>query len=74
MPGCDVKVGRLKLKSLRTASSALYIRDLAVLVYGKDMLSNQGPTKMWNQSHNYVHNSKLGAIFGEYILFKEKLV
>lgn len=70
-PCCDVNVQRLKLKSLRTASSALYIGDLAVLIYGKDMLSNSSLTGRQSGAHKDVDskpqldNSKLDVIFGE---------
>lgn len=79
MPGFDVKVPRLKLKSLRTASAAMYIGDLAVLVYGKDTLSNSSLTGRQSGAHKDVEskpqldNTKLDAIFGECISFKAKL-
>ncbi|KAL2103498.1 hypothetical protein ACEWY4_000366 [Coilia grayii] len=67
-PGCDVKVPRLKLNYLRTASSALYIGDLAVLIYGKDTLSNSSLTGKQSGTHKDVEskqpldNTKLDAI------------
>ncbi|KAL2083575.1 hypothetical protein ACEWY4_021348 [Coilia grayii] len=67
-PGCDVKVPRLKLKYLRTASSALYIGDLAVLIYGKDTLSNSSLTGKQSGAHKDVEskqpldNTQLDAI------------
>ncbi|XP_076154602.1 uncharacterized protein LOC143138067 isoform X2 [Alosa pseudoharengus] len=68
-PGSDVKVPRLKLKSLRTASSTLYIGDLAVLIYGKDTLSNSSVTGRKSRTHKNVKSKpqldkiKLDAIF-----------
>ncbi|KAL2093627.1 hypothetical protein ACEWY4_010939 [Coilia grayii] len=70
MRGCDVKVPRLKLKYLRTASSALYIGDLAVLIYGKDTLSNSSLTGKQSGAHKDVEskqpldNTQLDAILG----------
>ncbi|KAI2645592.1 Dihydroxy-acid dehydratase [Labeo rohita] len=40
MPGCDVKVPKRKLNSLRTTNPSVYIGDLAVLVYGRETLSH----------------------------------
>ncbi|KAL2086694.1 hypothetical protein ACEWY4_017753 [Coilia grayii] len=68
MRGCDVKVPRQKLNYLRTASSALYIGDPAVLIYGKDTLSNSSLTGKQSGSHKDVEskqpldNTKLDAI------------
>ncbi|MEQ2300729.1 hypothetical protein AMECASPLE_028851 [Ameca splendens] len=44
VPDYDVKVQRRKLKSLLTKSSALYIGDLAVLVYGRETLPDSSLT------------------------------
>ncbi|KAG5262476.1 hypothetical protein AALO_G00275530 [Alosa alosa] len=68
-PGSDVKVPRLKLKSLRTASSTLYIGDLAVLIYGKNTLANSSLTGRKFRAHKDVKSKpqldqiKLDAIF-----------
>lgn len=78
-PGCDVKVPRLKLKSLRTTSSALYIGDLAVLIYGKDTLSSSSLTGRQSGAHKDVEskpqldNTKLDAIFGKCVSFQAEL-
>ncbi|KAL2091386.1 hypothetical protein ACEWY4_013649 [Coilia grayii] len=67
-PGCDVEVPRQKLNYLRTASSALYIGDPAVLIYGKDTQSNSSLTGKQSGSHKDVEskqpldNTKLDAI------------
>ena len=74
MPGHDVKVPRRKLKSLRTTNSALYIGDLAVLIYGRETLSNSSLTGRQSGAHKEVEskpqldNKKLDAILGECII------
>ncbi|XP_058472056.1 BEN domain-containing protein 5-like [Solea solea] len=68
VPGHDVKVPRRELKSLRTASSALYIGDIAVLIYGRETLSNSSLTGRQSGAHKDVEskppldNTKLDAI------------
>ncbi|MEQ2230601.1 hypothetical protein ILYODFUR_031124, partial [Ilyodon furcidens] len=68
VPDYDVKVQRRKLKSLRTTSSALYIGDLAVLVYSRETLSNSSLTGRQSGAHKDVEskpqldNTKLDAI------------
>ncbi|CAL8357580.1 unnamed protein product, partial [Gadus morhua 'NCC'] len=68
VPGHDVKVPRRKLKSLRTTNSALYIGDLAVLIYGRETLSNSSLTGRQSGAHKEVEskpqldNTKLDAI------------
>ncbi|XP_030611281.1 uncharacterized protein LOC115798545 [Archocentrus centrarchus] len=68
MPGCDVKVPRLKLKSLRTASSALYIGDLAVFIYGRHAVQLKFDPEAVGahkdvESKPQLDNTKLDAIF-----------
>ncbi len=73
MSDYDVKVPRRKLKSLLTASSALYIGDLTVLIYGRETLSNSSLTGRQSGAHKDVEskpqldNTKLDAILGECI-------
>ncbi|XP_038150337.1 uncharacterized protein LOC119789498 isoform X2 [Cyprinodon tularosa] len=68
LPGYDVKVPSQKLKSVRTTSSALYIGDLAVLVYGRETLANSSLTGRQSGAHKNVEskpqldNTKLDAI------------
>lgn len=80
MPGHDVTFPRRQLNSLRTASSELYIGDLALLVYGRETLSNSSLTRRKSGAHKDVEskpqldNTKLDAILGECISFKTKLI
>lgn len=73
MPGSDVKVPRRKLNSLRTANSSVYVGDLAVLVYGREILSCSSLTGRPSGAHKDVGSkpqldtSKLDAILGECI-------
>ncbi|XP_038148189.1 uncharacterized protein LOC119788104 isoform X2 [Cyprinodon tularosa] len=68
LPGYDVKVPSQKLKSVHTTSSALYIGDLAVLVYGRETLANSSLTGRQSGAHKNVEskpqldNTKLDAI------------
>ncbi|XP_026103499.1 uncharacterized protein LOC113074998 [Carassius auratus] len=69
MPGCDVKVPKRKLNSLRTANPSVYIGDLAVLVYGRETLSHSSLTGRQSGAHKDVESkprldsTKLDAIF-----------
>ena len=73
VPGSDVQVPRRKLNCLRTANSSVYIGDLAVLVYGRETLSNSSLTGRQSGAHKDVEskpqldNTKLEAIVGECI-------
>lgn len=72
-PGSDVKVPRRKINSLRNANQSVYIGDLAVLVYGRETLSNSSLTGRQSGAHKDVEskpqldNTKLDAIIGECI-------
>ncbi|KAL6467793.1 hypothetical protein MHYP_G00234700 [Metynnis hypsauchen] len=70
MPGSNVEVPRRKLNSLRMANPSVYIRDLAVLVYGRETLSHSSLSGRQSGAHKDVEskpqldNTKLDAIIG----------
>lgn len=73
MPDHDVQVPRRKLRSLRTTNSAVFVGDLAVLVYGREVLSSSSLTGRQSGAHKDVEskppldNTLLDAILGECI-------
>ncbi|XP_067298601.1 BEN domain-containing protein 6-like [Pseudorasbora parva] len=77
MPGCNVKVPKRKINSLRMANPSVYIGDLAVLVYGRETLSHSSLTGRQSGAHKDVESkpqldsTKLDAIFATYIQSSE---
>uniref|UniRef100_A0AAV2KH32 BEN domain-containing protein n=1 Tax=Knipowitschia caucasica TaxID=637954 RepID=A0AAV2KH32_KNICA len=70
VPGSDVKVNKMKLNSLRTSNSSVYVGDLAVLIFGRETLASSSLTGRQSAAHKDVESkpqldaAKLDAIVG----------
>ncbi|XP_070842697.1 BEN domain-containing protein 6-like [Chaetodon trifascialis] len=58
VPGSGVRVPKYKLSALRTSTPATYIRDLAVLVFGKKVLSESSLTGKQSGAHKDVESKR----------------
>lgn len=63
VPGSGVRVPKYKLRALRTSTPATYIGDLAVLVFGKETLSESSLTGKQSGAHK---DLKTGHVRSKY--------